>query len=297
VATTVSPAPASLTATTTSSISAINVETATSSSATASATFNGGGASQVCHNKNGEFAPFCKPDNGSSVWVGETYYVTWDATYFSGENRTVFVQANYVDSSGGGEQAFQSPILQNSAGFYAWTIENAWLKGLASNNITLYLQPIDQTAAFGSTGPILMVTTSPAPLPYQQPPTPIPKGQDLYIALPTVFGFILLCVLGGFFLNRRHRKIGLGNIMGRRNGYGVGKSRSQRLGLRKKKDAIALRDQELTSGGQYQDIPVKERESIARTDEVELGSLAGTLTEDRTDYFGSEIRRQEQKRY
>ena len=146
-----------------------------------------------------------------------------------------------------------------------------------------------------------MVTNKPAEY-YRQPKTPVPKGQSLYIALPTVFGFVLLCVCGGYIINRKHRKIGLGNVMGRRNGYGVGKSRSQRLGLGKKKaGAIRLREQELTAGGQYRDAPVQREDSgraasHARADSDALGSLAGTPTEERTNYFRDEMRRQEQSR-
>jgi hypothetical protein len=35
---------------------------------------DGGGSYLVCHATEGESAPFCKPENGSSVYVGETYY-------------------------------------------------------------------------------------------------------------------------------------------------------------------------------------------------------------------------------
>jgi len=90
--------------------------------------------------------------------------------------------------------------------------------------------------------------------------------------------------------------------MGRRKGYGVGKSRSQRLGLRTKKDgAIQLREQELTAGGQYRDAPVpderEQRSGRARADSESLGSLAGTPTKERPNYFREEMQRQERNRY
>jgi hypothetical protein len=89
--------------------------------------------------------------------------------------------------------------------------------------------------------------------------------------------------------------------MGRRNGYGVGQSRRQRLGLRKKKDGvIQLRDQELTAGGEYRDAPLPEESGRptrhARADS-DLGSLVGTPTEERTNYFRDELQRQERNRY
>jgi hypothetical protein len=191
-----------------------------------------------------------------------------------------------------------------SQGYFPWTIDSAWMKGMSSNNITLFIN-LD-SPIFGQLksypGPTVEVA-NPIPDYYHPGKTPAPTGESLYIALPTVFGFVLVCVCGGFIWNRKHRKIGLGNVMGRRKGYGVGKSQSQRLGLGKKKaGAIQLREQELTARGQYRDVPV-EREDGSRTtghasaDSDALGSLAGTPTEERTNYFRDEMRRQEQHRY
>lgn len=144
-----------------------------------------------------------------------------------------------------------------------------------------------------------MVTNKPSSY-YRQPPPKIPTGKTLYIALPTVFGFIILCVCGGCIINRKRRQIGLGNVMGRRRGYGVGKSRSQRLG--KKGVGIPLREQELTADGRYRDVPVAEEQRGGDSDiraraESDLGSLAGSPVEERRNYFRDEIRRQEQQRY
>jgi hypothetical protein len=65
VATTISAAPASLTATATIS---------SSDSQPKETSVTGGGSFQVCHNLDGDFAPLCKPANGTVVYVGETYY-------------------------------------------------------------------------------------------------------------------------------------------------------------------------------------------------------------------------------
>ncbi|RDL42490.1 Uncharacterized protein BP5553_02469 [Venustampulla echinocandica] len=294
VATTISAAPASLTATTTSSHSD---DKPTPTPGAPEPTSTGGGAFQVCHNTDGPFAPFCKPDNGTSVYVGDTYYITWDTNHITQKNATVLIQVNYVNTSGG-IQAFQSPETTNAYGFYAWTIDKAWLKDQSSNNVTLFMTILNPHADQPATlpGPTLEITNKPKDY-YRQPKTQAPKGQSLYIALPTVFGFIVLCVCGGYIINRKRRTIGLGNVMGRRNGYGVGKSRSQRLGLGKKNaGAIKLRDQELTADGQYRDSPAAndERRRAAghtRVDSDGLGSLAGTPTEERRDYFRDDMRR------
>ena len=218
------------------------------------------------------------------------------------KNATVLIVANYLNSSNGGQVAFSSAIIGAAAGFYVWTIEKDWLQGLSSNNVTVWINPLKPLdgEAHSLGGLNLGITTKPAQY-YHPPPTSAPTGQSLYIALPSVFGFIVLCICGGAMINRKHRKIGLGNVMGRRNGYGIGQSRRQRLGLRKKKDgAIQLRDQELTAGGQYRDAPLPEESGRpsghARADS-DLGSLAGTPTEERTNYFRDELQRQERNRY
>lgn len=227
------------------------------------------------------------------MYVTETYYVTWDSNYFNMKNASIMVQANFVNISDGGAQAFQSSSTPNGYGFISWTIDKEILRGKKSNNVTLNLIPVNPLTeeAKSVPGPTVRVTTRPADY-YRQEPAKAPKGQSLYIALPTVFGFIILCLCGGFFLNRKHRTIGLGNVMGRRKGYGVGKSRTQRLGLgRKKKDgAILLREQELRSGPQYKDAPpqqdARSEAAHARSDSDTLGSLAGSPTEERPNYLG-----------
>jgi hypothetical protein len=229
--------------------------------------------------------------------------VTWDSSFFR-NNETLLIQANYVNPAGGGPQAFQSSLTSNSWGHIAWTIQRDWLKNLASNNITLFISTASGTTV---SGPVVMVTTS--PITYATlTPAPVPSGPTLYIALPASLGFIALCVCGGYILNRKHRQIGLGNIMGRR-GYGIGKSHRQRLGLSRKDKAgaIALRDHDPAAAddgeaGVYRDVPVNYEIGLPqhrRTDSDTLGSLVGTPTVDRPrggNVFREELRRQERER-
>jgi hypothetical protein len=79
------------------------------------------------------------------------------------------------------------------------------------------------------------------------------------------------CLGSSFFvpvvviIHQRHRKIGRGNVMGQRKGYGVGKSRTQTLGLggkEKEAEVTRLREQELTSDGQYRDVLVDNGEEM-----------------------------------
>ncbi|KAB8304493.1 hypothetical protein EYC80_003882 [Monilinia laxa] len=236
-ATTINAAPVILTATGISSTDGTTTTTPTSGEVVPTST--GGGAFEICHNLKGKFAPF----------------FTWDTQYFAGSNTSVFIQANYVNASGGGLQAFQSIPTNNNLGFIAWTIDKSWLKGMKFNNVTLFITPTQKTTVSSVQGPTLMVIASPAPDPYRQSPSKAPNGASLYIALPVVLAFVAAVIGGTFYCNRKHRTIGMGSAMGRRKGYRTG-SRRQRMGLGKKKDrAIMLRDQELTADGQYRDVP------------------------------------------
>jgi hypothetical protein len=215
----------------------------------------------------------------------------------------VEVQGDYVNATGG-DQAYGSNLTANAVGAVAMTVDKEWLQGKSSNNITLFLFAI--SAALGDNnraqGPTLMVTNRPADY-YRQEPAKAPGKKELYIALPIVFAFIIICVIGGYFWNRKTRKIGLGNVMGRKGGYGSRKSKAQRMGLGKKNKAaeIQLREQELTADGQFKDMgpPKIHIQGHTRGDSDALGSLAGSPTKEGTNYFREEIKRQgkEQNRF
>jgi hypothetical protein len=52
-----------------------DISTSTGSPALPTATATkGSGAFPVCHNKDGDFAPFCLPTEGSNLYPGTTYY-------------------------------------------------------------------------------------------------------------------------------------------------------------------------------------------------------------------------------
>ena len=166
------------------------------------------------------------------------------------------------------------------------TIDETWLQGQSSNNITLYFFPVnaDFDEPVRVTGPTVTVTMKPLDIHHQEP-AKVPTNQSLYIALPTVFGFILLCVVGGFFWNRKSRKISIGSVIGGKRGYGTGKSKAQRMGLTPKNGiSIQLQDQEASSGAVH-----------VRHSSEALGSLAGTPTEEKKNYFREELQRQEQE--
>ncbi|KZL73231.1 hypothetical protein CT0861_10885 [Colletotrichum tofieldiae] len=284
---------------------------------------NGAGAFAPCRNTKGEFSPFCDPVKGSQLYVDGTYYVTWDPTVLIKGNKTnvhVKIQGKDVNGTKVGDIVLNADTDKTNPaayGYYAWNVnKNLIPSGQENATIELLMSyTIDNVAQKEIAGPRVLVAKRPQ---YQPQPARMPKGAELYIALPTVFGVIIIAVIGGCIWNRRTRQIGIGNIMSRsRHGYGVGKSRAQRLGARvrqsvfqgRKDRGIQLRQREMSPGGGYvyRDEPLDSQQpaSRPRRDSDALGSLAGSPTsthfQDQSvqggNAFREELRRQERERY
>jgi hypothetical protein len=229
--------------------------------------------------------------------------VTWDPSFFKTSNTTIRVVGFYNET----EEAFSSDLISAGWGFYQWRVDSELYKkpGKDAVNITLRIAslPLGATVTWVA-GPTVVVTPSPSPEPTK---SPVPKGEALYIALPTVLGFVVLMVVGTCIWNRKHRKINIGNVMGRgRGGYGVGKSRRQRLfgkgahkeqsiGLMERDGAVASAREDAyrdNDDGEWKsEIPGRGRTRV-RADEIDrprrdsdaLGSLAGTPTRNNFDF-------------
>ncbi|KAI9868182.1 MAG: hypothetical protein M1813_006927 [Trichoglossum hirsutum] len=254
------------------------------------------GSFPVCHDSSGSFKPFCQPTNGSDAWVGETYFelfiqslVTWDANYFS-SNSTVSIWLNYADPKGGGREAWHSEPRPNSYGFVSVKMDNSWRKDQPRNNLTFYLVELGSNAGHTTyfTGPTVSLVNKPAQH-YPPPPRIKPNKLGITVGLPIGLGFVLLVVCGLWAGMRKHRRIGLGNInIGRNKGYGIGKSKRQRMKRSKKAGPIQL-DDDITippRNGGFRDNPndgveLEERTSRPRghARDDSLGSLAGSPTE------------------
>lgn len=266
---------------------------------------------------------------GSNEWL--TCVVTWDSSVLIKGNQTdvrVKIKGKEVNGTTVGDVVFNKDTESSQLaayGYYAWTVSSGLIpKGQDNATIELLMTyTINGVAQTDITGPQVLVSKRAT---YHPEGAKIPKGQELYIALPTVFGFLVICLIGGCLWNRKTRTIGLGNIMSRsRHGYGVGKSRAQRLGAKVRKSVfrgkdrgIALRTREISPDGyQYRDDPMPQQPQYQqqqhtgtgrpRRDSDALGSLAGTPTSDRFDFhdtgaqggnaFRDEMRRQERERY
>ncbi|KAF2800502.1 hypothetical protein K505DRAFT_190800, partial [Melanomma pulvis-pyrius CBS 109.77] len=181
-------------------------------------------------NKN----PFCLPSNESTLFYDKTYYATWDPLSFP-TNSTVVVQIQLSNDTT--QQVWSSGKTDNSWGFVAVETKKEWMQGYSMYNLTFHLLNYEpaapERAASTLDGPVITLTNEP-PNHYKAPPfNKVPNKEGLLIGLPVTLGFLLIVIVGLYFGMRKHRTIGLGNIMGRRRGYGVGKSKRQRLGLGK----------------------------------------------------------------
>lgn len=113
------------------------------------------------------------------------------------------------------------------------------------------------------------------------------------IGLPVALAFVALVILGLFYGMRKHRTIGLGNIMSRKRGYGSTKSRRQRLGLGKK-GGIHLDEVDVPPEQQYRDNDMQPPRRDLHTRQESLGSLVGS--DDGRGAFRNEVRRQQDAR-
>jgi Ykl077w/Psg1 (Pma1 Stabilization in Golgi) len=229
--------------------------------------------------------------------------VTWNPDFFP-INSTVTIGLNYVNNSK--VSAWTSNGMPREKGFVTVTMQNDWLQGQKLTNLTFiaisYTPASDHTAS-PYQGPLIMLQTPSLPVPSK---TKAPDARSLIIGLPVALGGCALIIAVLFFLNRSTRKIGLGSIMGRRRGYGVGKSRRQRLGL--EKGAIRLQNREvMPDGPTYRDddiTPVPRMASNrppagqpgvpgSHAREESLGSL---VSEDDPNAFRREMRAQGRQR-
>jgi hypothetical protein len=187
----------------------------------------------VCTETRGRFEPFCLPKDGTNITVDSTYYITWNADFYP-INSSIIIELRYANNSAG-DSAYTSDETENGYGYVPIKMQEEWLQGKFSNQLTLYIiennPGSDQRASYRE-GPT--ITLLPKPVEHYKPPPPTSFNKlGLLVGLPVSLSVITLVVAGLFFGMRRSRQIGLGNVMGpKRNGYGIQQSKIERLGCR-----------------------------------------------------------------
>lgn len=192
-------------------------------------------------------------------------------------------------------------------GYANVTMQKEWLGSSIATDANLtfvasgYDSASDKKAAFYD-GPNVWLTSKPPEHYDPPPPTKAPNKLGLMIGLPVSLGFSALVVLGLCIGMRKHRQIGLGNIMSRNRGYDSRKSRRQRVG--RTKGGIRLEDREVLQqhGCRYEDeiTPMPERHfappfagKTGHERDVSLGSLVSEGDDKQTgNAFRQEIEKQ-----
>ncbi|KAI1341953.1 hypothetical protein F5Y15DRAFT_328636 [Xylariaceae sp. FL0016] len=259
---TISPVPATLTQTSVyvmiDSHGYTSTSTGTAPVAMATST-SGAGAFLQCGNARGVGAPFCSPSNGSQVQVGETYYVTWDTSFFPSTSEAVWVQGSYNKSSTDeagkfvSTHGFTSEDTTSGAGYWAWTVDDERTPVGTRVSLSLwYANPeaLEEGALLSVEGPVVAVVMG---ADVKEGPGGSPNNA-LAIALPVVLISVAL-VIGTWLCMRKRSGIrteelgaaphwpghGHGRV-GKGSGYGVGQSWGQRTGKRAEDAGIQLRD-------------------------------------------------------
>lgn len=185
--------------------------------------------------------------------------------------------------------------------------EKEYLQTYQRYNLTFVLASYDTAISQAHySEPLLVQLRYPPPRHLEPPPhNKLDNKEGLYIGLPVGLGALIFVMVGLCIGMRKTRRIGIGNVMGRRGrGYGARQSRRQRLGIGKR-GAIQLDERELQEprgapDGKYRDddrleeiAPAPIREPGHGRD-VSLGSLVsdGGNQKGGDNVFRSEIERQ-----
>ena len=183
-------------------------------------------------------------------------------------------------------------------------MKGEWLHDNPRVNLSFTMRHFDPaTKEAGShAGPFITLTNAAAV--HFPPPAPsTPNRLGVLVGIPVGLGFVALILCGLCIGMRKHRKINMGSIMGRKKGYGVGKSRRQRTG---KGRGIQLQEREIKGPGEavFRDNPVAAGEAGRKFQghnrEESLGSLVNSPAREDFDHgrsggnaFREEIARQQ----
>lgn len=80
----------------------------------------------ACTSENQNAKPFCLPSNMSTLYVGKTYYVTWNPDFFE-INSTVQIKLQWANDSS--SETWSSDSTENSWGYVAVNMKKEWLQG------------------------------------------------------------------------------------------------------------------------------------------------------------------------
>ena len=171
----------------------------------------------------------------------------------------------------------------------------AWLNGGKQTSARVSLNannPAEDEPAESRQGPIINIVPVPPASPLPASPHSTINTLGLAVGLPVGVAVVALILAVLYFGMRKTRRIGLGNVMGRRKGYGVRKSRTQRLG---RKGAVVLSEQEI-----YHSEPAFRDDPLDQSVELGHDRYQDSSREDRSrnagNVFREEVARQQDLR-
>ncbi|TQV98478.1 hypothetical protein V2A60_007784 [Cordyceps javanica] len=233
----------------------------------------GTGAFSLCSKEDSSVEPFCRPRINSSLEPGNVYYLTWDPKHYANQlNQSYFLtvqvkQQNRTTKEWVFLSDFDHVQVPAKQGYFPFAVTDSLLDGHDTNNITVTLQSrLNSTIG----DPDTVTDAYPLTVAKFKYPATAPNrgvaGQTLTIALPVVFGTILLLVVGLCLWNRKTRRIHLGDIMPRKStrGYSGRAERRRRMFGSSSAAAATDADHDIQLGNgfpddgpDYRDVPAR----------------------------------------
>lgn len=111
--------------------------------------------------------PFCSPRNGTEMVVDETYWITWDPTYWGGSSiKFVKLYARSLPSRGNKDLVFSTDWISNADGFFPLKVLANYFVPDTQGYMFINMQPLvpensDATHVGAVSGPIIRVITKP----------------------------------------------------------------------------------------------------------------------------------------
>lgn len=193
--------------------------------------------------------PFCSPLNGTEWLVGETYWITWDPTYWGGDDITqVKVFGRYLPINENEDVVFETDWISNADGFFPLTILKDYRVRNTNGYMFINMRPLVSTGSSAThtgtvSGPIIRVITSKSEaqtvisrLPSDNRKNSISQGGSgishgqlaAAIVVPIVF-VAMLCGFGFYWFRLRRKAINAANIREASKGKGNAIPKGQQL--------------------------------------------------------------------
>ncbi|KAF5102195.1 hypothetical protein DV451_001916 [Geotrichum candidum] len=194
--------------------------------------------------------PFCSPLNGTEWIVGETYWITWDPTYWGGSDITqVKIFARFLPIDDDQDRVFETDWVSNTDGYFPLNVLSDYRIRNTDGYMFINMRPLvsvgsdaDHTGTVS--GPIIRVISSKSEaetvisrLPSDNRKNSISNGSSsglsggklaAAIVVPLVF-VVIVCSLGYYWFVLRRRAINRANIEKATTGKGNAIPKGQSL--------------------------------------------------------------------